>query len=82
MAARSRNVRAWAATARGATSARRTGVPAAASTDTPRSQASMEAAAIFPARMASTAVRGPCCPSPPAKTPGTVVILVLGSAAM
>ena len=48
----------------------------------PRSQASIEAAAIFPERIASTAVRGPCCPSPPAKTPGTLVILVFGSATM
>ena len=48
----------------------------------PRSQASMEAAAIFPERIASTAVRGPYCPSPPAKMPGTVVILVFGSATM
>ena len=40
----------------------------------------MEAAEFFPERIASTAVRGPCCPSPPAKMPGTVVILVFGSA--
>ena len=48
----------------------------------PRSQASMAAAAIFPERIASTAVRGPCSASPPAKTPGTLVIRVFGSATM
>ena len=42
----------------------------------------MPAAAILPARMASTAVRGPRWPSPPAKTPGTLVISVFGSALM
>ncbi len=31
----------------------------------------MEYAAILPERMASTAVRGPCATSPPAKTPGS-----------
>ena len=45
----------------GITSARRTGWPMAASMGAPRSQASMAAAAILPERIASTAVRGPCC---------------------
>jgi hypothetical protein len=48
----------------------------------PLSQVSMEVAAILPERIASSAVRGPCCPSPPAKTLGTLVILVFGSATM
>ena len=38
----------------------------------------MDAAAILPERIASTAVRGPCSASPPAKTPGTSVIRLFG----
>ena len=61
---------------------RRTGLPVSASMAAPRSQASMAAAAILPERIASTAVRGPCSTSPPANTPGTLVIRVFGSALM
>ena len=59
-------MRSPAATVSVSTSARRTAVPVALSIGSSRSHASIAFAAIFPERMASTTVRGPCSTSPPA----------------